>query len=446
LHGKASRLRREHEWHARSGRGRADKIEMIVISREMARSGLSADRRVTIWSVLTGIAGQAALLLSGPLVARMLGVEHRGYLALLLLVPTLIPQIAHLGLPDAIPYHLAGDIRRLRAMLKAIRRTVVLQICIGTFVGGLVLVPLTMGRPAEVRLAGFLSIPLIACSLIHTYGLAVLQGIHEFTRFQWLRLAPLALYTGGAVCLFFAQIQGLVSVMLVCLIAHLITVFMILLYVPRGPAIANAAEGPTTMSLLRFGIRGWLGTATPSEALRLDQVIVGLLLSPSSLGLFVIGGSFSNLPRFIAQSVGLVTYPRIAAESDRLMAVRSLTRHLIAVLVTCGTAAIVLGTLCGVIIPIFFGREFVGAIPVTQLLLIASVPSSARRVLGDGLRGLGRPGVAAVAEIVTGTSLVVGLLVLVPILQIKGAAVAVAVSALCGVAVMLVEFRRLQSA
>ena len=93
------------------------------------------------------------------------------------------------------------------------------------------------------------------------------------------------------------------------------------------------------MSLLRFGIRGWLGTATPSEALRLDQVIVGLLLSPSALGLYVVGGSFSNLPRFIAQSVGLVAYPRIAAESDTSLAIRSLKRHLNAVLVIGGIVA-----------------------------------------------------------------------------------------------------------
>jgi hypothetical protein len=42
------------------------------------------DRRIglaTAVSVLTGLAGQAVLMISGPLVARMLGLDGRGYLA-----------------------------------------------------------------------------------------------------------------------------------------------------------------------------------------------------------------------------------------------------------------------------------------------------------------------------------------------------------------------------
>jgi hypothetical protein len=46
-----------------------------------------------VGSLLSGIGAQAALLVSGVLVARMLGVEDRGYLALLILTRFIISHL-----------------------------------------------------------------------------------------------------------------------------------------------------------------------------------------------------------------------------------------------------------------------------------------------------------------------------------------------------------------
>ena len=58
------------------------------------------------------------------------------------------------------------------------------------------------------------------------------------------------------------------------------------------------------------------------ETFRLDQAVVGLFLTPAALGLYVVGLAFANLPRFIAQSVGYIAYPRInspcACDAPRL--------------------------------------------------------------------------------------------------------------------------------
>jgi O-antigen/teichoic acid export membrane protein len=405
----------------------------------------NASRRVTVWSVLTGIAGQAALLVSGPVVARLLGVENRGFLALFMLIPTVVAQIAHLGLPDALPYHLAGDIRHLPGIAYAIRRPVVVQTTLATCVGGLVLILLLRGRPTEVRLAGMLSVPMIAFSLVQNYGLAILLGLHHFARFQLLRLAPATLYAVGTLCLFFMDAHSLAVVMLMWLTSQVVVTSLLAIALPRVRLDSDAYR-PTTRTLLQFGLRGWLGTTTPIEVLRPDQMVVGLFLSPSALGLYVVGIAFSNLPRFIAQSVGLVTYPRIAAESNRALAIRSLKRHLLAVVGISGVVVAILDVTCGVLIPSLFGPEFSPAVPVTRILLLAAIPNSVRRVLGDGLRGLGRPGAATVAEVVAGLTLVASLPLLLPSMQTEGAAAALAISAVCGNIVMLVEFRRAQRA
>jgi O-antigen/teichoic acid export membrane protein len=424
--------------------GKPASIRRLV--QELSRGTRSQDAsRLITWSLLTGLAAQAALLISGPVVARLLGVEHRGYLALFMLLPPVVTQIAHLGLPDALPFHLTGDIRRLAGIRRAIWRPLVLQTSLATCVSSLAIIPFVRGRPAEVVLAGMLSVPMIALSLAQSYGLSILSGLHQFARFQLLRLAPAVIYAVGTLYLYVVGVHSLPMVMLTWLSSQVLVVILLAAALPRVP-VDSAADGPTTKTLLQFGVRGWLGTTAPIEALRPDQLVVGLFLSPSALGLYVVGIAFTNLPRFLAQSVGLVTYPRIAAERDAVLAFRLLKRHLFVTLGASGTVVVVVSVVCGTLIPKIFGQEFSAAVPVTRILLIAAIPNSIRRVLGDGLRGMGRPGAAAVAEIVTALTLLASLALLLPRWHIEGAAAALAISAVCGVTVMLAEFRRAERA
>jgi hypothetical protein len=49
------------------------------------------------------------LVASGVLVARTLGPENRGYLALLALFPAILSELGNLGLPLAVTYYIARD-------------------------------------------------------------------------------------------------------------------------------------------------------------------------------------------------------------------------------------------------------------------------------------------------------------------------------------------------
>ena len=51
---------------------------------------------------MTGFGGQAVLIISGILAARILGVEGRGYLGLLIIFPIVLCQLGGLGLPQAV--------------------------------------------------------------------------------------------------------------------------------------------------------------------------------------------------------------------------------------------------------------------------------------------------------------------------------------------------------
>jgi O-antigen/teichoic acid export membrane protein len=140
-------------------------------------------------------------------------------------------------------------------------------------------------------------------------------------------------------------------------------------------------------------------------------LIGGLLLGPGALGVYVIALSFTNLPRLVGQSVGLVAFPRIA-RLDTADSRRSLLFFPAAVALITGLLAIALALTAGSLVPLLFGQEFVESVPVVRVLLLYSVLSSVRRVLTDSLRGMDAAGLGTTAEMLSWPVLAAGLFLL----------------------------------
>lgn len=393
-----------------------------------------------VGSLLSGIGAQAALLVSGVLVARMLGVEDRGYLALLILTPFIISQLGGLGLPISASYFVAREPARARTIAHSLASAYLFQaVCIVT-VHFIALSLLTRDDPEMVWSAGLITLIVGPALLAHQYGLGLLQGQQRFRPFNFLRLVPPAAYAVGILLLFvvgadnliFAAIAYTASVVLAGT-ATLVIAFVGLRHDERAPS-------PSRGEMVRFGLRGLLGSAAPSETFRLDQAVVGLFLSPAALGLYVVGLAFTNLPRFLAQSIGMVAYPRVAASPDAIAARRATWRFV----AFAGVASLlVVGALevsAGWLIPFFFGEEFSAALPLVRILLIAAVFWSLRRTLADAVRGAGLPALGSIAELASWVTLPLALAVLLPLGGMEGVALAMVFSAVTSVATLATGF------
>jgi O-antigen/teichoic acid export membrane protein len=155
-------------------------------------------------SILAGLLGQGALVVSGVLAARILGVEDRGNLALLVLFPAVLSQIGSLGLPLAATYQLskhrsrAGDVVRLLAKPVAAQALTLVVIHAG------ILAAIFWSDPHRVKLAAIVTLAAVPASLAQLYGLAILQGQERFAAFNILRTLPSATYSAAVLVLFVA--------------------------------------------------------------------------------------------------------------------------------------------------------------------------------------------------------------------------------------------------
>jgi O-antigen/teichoic acid export membrane protein len=403
------------------------------------RGGVLRQSRMPLaGSVLTGLVGQAVLIVSGVLAARILGVQDRGYLALLVLFPAVLAQIGSLGLPLAATFELSRDRSRWAEVLRTLLRPMVLQVVSLVLLHAGILLAVFWNDPHAVKVSALLSLAAVPAILGQSYGTAILQGQQRFLAFNVLRALPATSYAVAVLAIFVAGGGNLEWVVVGWIVASLVSAAVTLFAAFRPVGLRGAQRSPERLrSMLRFGIKGLLGWTSPVETFRLDQAVVGLFLTPAALGLYVVGLAFANLPRFIAQSIGYIAYPRIAGRRGD-EAWKELWQFFW--LASGASALVVLALELGVswLVPVFFGEEFSGAVPLTRILLIGALFLSARRVLTDGAQGLGRPGLGTIAEVSSWVFLLPALGIFTPLWHARGVALALTVSAALSFVVLLV--------
>jgi O-antigen/teichoic acid export membrane protein/O-antigen ligase len=393
-------------------------------------------RRATLGSLAAALTGQAVLVVSGVIVARMLGPENRGYLALLVLVPVVLSQLGGLGVPLAITYHIARDRSAAPGIWAALRPLLALQCGLLAGVHCVVLWLLLRDEPQYVVDASLITILLVPAALAQAYGLAFLQGTGRFFAFNVLRTLPAAVYAAGVTLLL---ITGTDALWVVAVVWTLATVALGLLAFAlglRGLGRPGDAPIPMVRSMVSFGSRGLLGANSPIEYYRLDQAMVGLFLTPVSLGIYTAALAFTNLPRFISTSVGMVAYPHVAEQTDHAVARRKLWQFFVATVAACVVVVISLEALAGWMVPFFFGEEFRDSIPLVRILLVGTFFVASRRILADGARGLGFPGLGTAAEVSSLVVLAPVMVVFLPMWGAEGVAGALVVAGVASFVVM----------
>jgi antigen flippase len=399
-----------------------------------ARERLKSDAAL---AVATGFAIQAVLILTGTLVARMLGPDGRGYLAALILWPWAITLAGNLGVPSALTYCIARDPSSSRKVARWGLGFALPQALLLTVLQAVWLLVILDGDPPQVRTAGWLTLALVPALLAQQYGLGLLQGHLRLRLFNGLRLLPWALYALGVTALFVVGEDAIVPIIAVLLAAFLVSGTACL---ASGLRFSQGDGAPSVdrRFLVSFGLRG-LGTSFAAvNVFRPDQVVLALFLAPADLGLYVVGLAFTNLPYFIAKSVGLITFPWVASRSEQADARRTMWSL---TWLTTGIAAVLVAGLAAVthwLVPFFFGDEFSDAVTVTYIVLPGMVFLSARRVLAEGLKGRGYPLAGTLGELLSLAWAAAALAVFVPLWDIYGAAIALSSSYVVSLLLLLI--------
>jgi O-antigen/teichoic acid export membrane protein len=382
-------------------------------------------------------------LVSGIWAARLLGPNGRGELAAIQTIPSVVANLAMLGMPEAIVYFSARQPSEAGRYL-ASALIVALISSLPALVAGYLLVPLFLHaqRPEIVSTARWYLVSIVPLYALVGMLAHPFRGRKDFAVWNVTRFLP-SLAWIAVLAIAWVYNRGFPGFLAA---GHLVALAVV--FIPLAALVLRHIPGPFTpdlsksRSMVRYGLPCMMTGMPQMLNLRLDQMLMAALLPPRELGLYAVAVAWSGGGTPLLSALGAVTTPTVASATDREQQARRLafTARATAVLALILSLAIVAAT--PVAIVVLFGEKFRGSVAPALILVPANAVLGINQVIQEGLRGMGHPFAALQAEL---AGLLVTVIALAATLRPLGG-VGAAISSLIGYstvgAVLLLNARR----
>jgi O-antigen/teichoic acid export membrane protein len=359
-----------------------------------------------VWRLTSANALIAVLaLVTSPILARALGPSGRGELAAIFTVLTLAPWITDLGLTAYLTRERArGEDAGL--LLGSVMPLAVAGSVIGVAAAIPVAHLLGQGREDVIFFLeiGLLTLP-VGVFIGTLYGLLV--GEERWRVIVGARVLNAALPAAAIVGL---SLVGAVTV------PHVAIAYLVTTIVGNAPyLLALRRSRPwkfrrkVSVEALAFGVKSWLATVAITANARLDQLFMAGLVSSTQLGLYALAVTLSSVSSSLVGAVSNAVFPRIALGEAQLGA-RACRLSMAMVLVF----NLLIGASSPFLVPVVFGADFSGAVPMLLILLVASVCAVGVQILTSIVTAGGDPAATARAQGVGLAITIPGLVFLLP--------------------------------
>lgn len=371
-------------------------------------------------------AGIVASIVNAAVVARVLGADGKGVLAVALLVPGLLNVTTNPGLGPSFAFHAAGrrvHPQQLRIQAgAAIAAQATITLSVGTLlvvtgaadawfpgVGRHLLLVAALGAPLELGYQ-------VLGGVMHGEGrIRALNRVAFVRQVAQVVLTVVVLLAGGGVLGAVGAWLGAVLLSLL-LLRHS-------QHAPNGAA-EDRLDLATTRALLSYGTRAYAGNLLQFFNYRLDQLILNVIAGPASVGIYTVAVRLAELVWQLPNAIAFALMPRSAARpatADHLAFAKRAFRWTMAV----GFGSAVLLAAVGLpTIRIIFSSDFDSAYLPMLALLPGAVALGGAKVLTTDIAGQGYPGRNAVISLIALVVTVSLDLALIPHYGVTGAAVA----------------------
>ena len=376
-------------------------------------------------------------------IARVLGPGGKGAYSLIILVPTLLALVGNLGIGGANVYF-GGSRKHNWTDLSSNSR--VLALLLGTFLASAVLAYLFVVNPSflsGLALGGLVLASLVVpLSLMVTYFTSILLGQDRIKEYNLVTLAQSGTLLMLVVILLLAVKGGVFSTIAAWAGATLVAAVFAILLVRRTTTIRWSFHRQPFRDSVKFGVKGYLGSAIQFLNYRLDMLLVAMFMGTTFVGYYSVSVAMAEALWYLPAAVGTVIFartPGMKAEDAN----RSTPRICRNTLFLTIMAGLLLFILSRYIILLLFGSAFLPALEPLWLLLPGIVALSVPKVLAPEISGRGKPIVGTIAA---GVSLAVNIplnIVLIPRIGISGAALASTASYAVSALVTLVFFLKI---
>ncbi len=357
--------------------------------------------------------------LTGIVVARVLGPAGQGYVAYMVVIFTLLGDYGHLGLNNAVMYFKKRSTFEPKHIFNVNVTTLLL---LWLIISSVVL----LLRNSGLVLSGYNYIYIIGgllfviCDFVFTSHHSWMIGDERIVESNRYIISAFFLKSIAILMLWIFKLLTPLTFFGVTVISMLLNAMFLQFRLPNPRPAIDIALLKAEYS---FGGIIWLGAVFSFLHYRVDQIMIKQLLGISELGIYSVAVSLAELMFLIPLSINSALLGKLYNTDDRKRSRLVMSQTVKLSLFVCiGLAA--LGIPLCLLIPVFYGAAYSGAVLSTMILLLGVIFASLAKVSAPYFFSQGRPGVHLFSTFAA-LLLNFGLnLLLIPMYGITGAAIA----------------------
>ena len=384
-----------------------------------------------IWTFGARLAMVVNSVLAGIIVARWLGADGVGKLAVINVSIITLVQLGSLGLPSANTYFIAKDANQFR---KAAVNSVLFAIVGGGLLAfGLVII--TSSRPAwfgfvapDLFRIAAISIPFQLLTLI---GLNIFLAIGRIREFNLLDVCGQSFVLINAALALLVLRGGLGTLVtlnaVAAVLVSLVIVFMLATSAQKLDDQDKAWRSDLVLlkQMIGYGIKSHVAILAGTLIFRADLLVVNHFRGATEAGVYSLASQMATLLMMLPSVIATLLFPRVTAEQDQTGSTTCVVaRHTTLVMLLCCLAAAPLSFL----LPVVYGSAFSDATTQLLILLPGVFFIGLQSVLVQHFNAMGLPKTVPVFWVVTLVINLMMVFLMVPRYGARGAAFASTIS------------------
>jgi O-antigen/teichoic acid export membrane protein len=282
---------------------------------------------------------------------------------------------------------------------------------------------------------------LFLCAYMPTYFTSLFtsgmfQGNLHMTTWNMLRVIVPTTYLAAIAVLYYVFEAGVAEFAAAYIISQAAGAAVGLYLVAQRGWMSWRVEPGVIRSLVVYGAKTHVGEVFYSLRQRLDQILITLWLPLAEYGLYTVALTVANGPLITVYTLANVAFPKISQQPTVEGKVEVFGRYLRFSLFVAAGLIVVLWAVVPFLLPIVFSRPFTPAVPITNVLLLGTLPLAAKLMFQQALKAWDRSLVISRAELAGLVVAAIAIATLLPAFGIMGAAWSLVLSQLATATVM----------
>ncbi len=328
-------------------------------------------------------------LLTSVILARALGAEGRGQLAVIMLLPALLSIFLNLGVSPTNIFYISSKSVPTNV---AIRTNIYLALflsCLGVSMSAPLLLfksnTLFPGSSLSLLLFGIALFPIM---LMDSFLVSIINGQQRFREYAIISLLAPFLYLVALIIFVWVLEVGVIGAVISKLAVSVVSLLVLFLFFRKyfGQPCSKQEIVNYSKQCFNYGGRTYLSNIMAFVNYRADLFILNLFLIPENLGVYAISVTLAESLWLLSKGISTVLLPKLSElhgdEGKRKMLTPFIARWVF--LLTFAAAAV-----AAIVIPyaikILYGTEFMPGVTIFRILLIGIVLGAFARVLANDI-------------------------------------------------------------